>query len=183
MTLSARGGLSVQVGEPIPSIGLRASDGYLLNLRSFVTRQPVAFLFFGAPSLSGAARRRGMKAMEALVNGYPRLKAAGIEVIGVSCDSERQQADFVREMELPFLLFSDERRSAVELLRIPTASSGDENHNVERPVLISVDADGIIRGITRDPDPETLVDRILNTFVEPLPAARPAGPPAAPEGG
>lgn len=170
MSVSARGGLAVEVGQPIPSIGLRASDGYLLNLRSFVTRQPVAFLFFGAPSLAGAARRRGVKAIEALVKGHPRLKAAGIEVVGVSCDSEAQQADFAREMELPFLLFSDERRSAVELLKIPVSGEG-ENYNVERPVLISVDADGIIRGITRDPDPETLVDRILNTFSEPLPAA------------
>ena len=29
-------GLSVAIGAPIPSVGLRASDGYLLNLRSFV---------------------------------------------------------------------------------------------------------------------------------------------------
>jgi peroxiredoxin Q/BCP len=181
MTLGERSGLAVEVGEPVPSIGLRASDGFLLNLRSFVTRQPIAFLFFGAPTLSGAARRRGAKAIEALVRGYPRLKAAGIEVVGVSCDSERQQADFAREMDLPFLLFSDERRSAVELLRIPVRSEG-ENFNVERPVLISVDAEGIIRGITRDPDPETLVDRILNTFVEPLPATPSPESPTAPPG-
>ncbi|MEX1278901.1 MAG: hypothetical protein WEI16_07615, partial [Chloroflexota bacterium] len=48
--------LSVQVGDPIPSIGLRATDGYLLNLRSWVSKTPVAHVFFAGPTLSGAAR-------------------------------------------------------------------------------------------------------------------------------
>ena len=46
-------GLAVNVGGPIPSVGLRASDGYLLNLRSFVGKQPVALLFFAAPTADG----------------------------------------------------------------------------------------------------------------------------------
>ena len=47
------------VGDQLPSVGLRATDGFLLNLRSYVTKQAAAFLFFGAPTLKGAARRRG----------------------------------------------------------------------------------------------------------------------------
>src|SRR6186713_1577394 len=75
-------------GDALPSVGLRATDGYLLNLRSFVTKQPAVTLFFGAPTLSGAGRRRGLKAIEALAKGYERLHEAGIAVVGVSCDSE-----------------------------------------------------------------------------------------------
>ena len=41
--------LKLAVGDPLPSVGLRATDGYLLNLRSFVTKQPAVMLFFGAP--------------------------------------------------------------------------------------------------------------------------------------
>ena len=37
-------GLTLHVGEPIPSIGLRATDGYLLNLRTFVGKQPVVLI-------------------------------------------------------------------------------------------------------------------------------------------
>ena len=52
--------LKLGVGDPLPSVGLRATDGYLLNLRSFVTKQPaVLALLRGARPLSGAARRRG----------------------------------------------------------------------------------------------------------------------------
>ena len=68
------------VGDPLPSVGLRATDGFLLNLRSYVTKQAAVFLFFGAPTLKGAGRRRGLKAIEALVAGFERLREAGIAV-------------------------------------------------------------------------------------------------------
>lgn len=157
------------VGDPLPSVGLRATDGYLLNLRSFVTKQPAVLLFFGAPTLSGAARRRGMKAVEALATGHERLHQAGIAVAGISCDSEQQQSDFVSEKRLPFLLLSDERRSAVDMLGIETVADG-ANVNVARPVLIAVDRDGIIRAVDERADPETLVDDAIRALVEPMPA-------------
>ena len=158
------------VGDPLPSVGLRATDGYLLNLRSFVTKQPAATLFFGAPTLSGAARRRGLKAVEALAKGHGRLREAGIAVVGVSCDSEEQQTKFVEEHQLPFLLLSDERRSAVEVLGIPTVADG-ENVNVVQPVVVAVDRDGIVRAVIERVDPDVLVDQVIQALSEPIPAA------------
>ena len=162
--------LKLAVGDPLPSVGLRATDGYLLNLRSFVTKQPALILFFGAPSLSGAGRRRGLKAVEALTNGHGRLHEAGIAVVGVSTDSVEQQSDFVAQHKLPFLLLSDERRSAVEVVGIPTVADG-ENVNVVQPVAVAVDRDGIVRAIIERVDPDTLVDQAIQALSEPIPAA------------
>jgi peroxiredoxin len=162
--------MNLQVADPLPSVGLRATDGYLLNLRSFVTKQPSLHLFFGAPTLSATARRRGMKAIEALVTGHERLREAGIAVVAVSADSEEQQAAFAKKIELPFLLMSDERRSAIELLGIETVASG-QNVNVAKPVAIAVDVDGYVRGIFDPVDPETLVDAAIRAVSEPIPAA------------
>ena len=162
--------LKLAVGDPLPSVGLRATDGYLLNLRTFVTRQPAVILFFGAPTLSGAGRRRGLKAIEALSNGYERLNQAGIAVVGVSCDSEQQQTRFVEEHKLPFLLLSDERRSAVEVLGVETVADG-ENVNVVQPVALVVDRDGIVRAIVERVDPDSLVDQVIQALSEPIPAA------------
>ena len=162
--------LKLAVGDPLPSVGLRATDGYLLNLRSFVTKQPAVILFFGAPTLSGAARRRGLKAVEALTNGYQRLHEAGIAVVGVSCDSVEQQAEFAAQHKLPFLLLSDERRSAVEVVGVPTVADG-ENVNVVHPVALAVDRDGIVRAIIERVDPDTLVDQVIQSLSEPIPAA------------
>ncbi|HVM25384.1 MAG TPA: redoxin domain-containing protein [Candidatus Limnocylindrales bacterium] len=163
----------LKAGDPLPSVGLRATDGYLLNLRSFVTKQPVLLLFFGAPTLSGAARRRGMKAIEALVAGYDRLREAGIAVAGISTDSEEQQTAFVKKQNLPFLLFSDERRSAVALLGIDTEADG-ANVNVTRPVALAVDREGIIRAVIQPVEPDALVDLAMRALSEPIPAAEDA---------
>jgi thioredoxin-dependent peroxiredoxin len=159
---------SLTAGSPLPSVGLRATDGFLLNLRSWVTRQPVLLLFFGAPTLTGAARRRGVKAVEAVSAGHERLREAGIAVAGVSTDSEQQQTDFVKKHELPFLLLSDERRSAVELLGIDTAAEG-ENVNVARPVAFAVDRDGIIRAVIDPVEPAELVEAAMRALSEPVP--------------
>ena len=95
--------LKVSIGEQLPSIGLRATDGYLLNLRSYVTRQPSILLFYGAPTLSGAARERGEAVAQAIADGFPRLAAAGVGAFGITCDSETQQTEYLadREAALP----------------------------------------------------------------------------------
>ncbi len=156
-------------GDPIPSVGLRATDGYLLNLRSWVTKQPVVLLFFGGPTLSGAARRKGLKAIEALAAGFNKLREAGIAVAAISCDSVEQQAEFATAQKLPFLLYSDERRSAVEMLGIDTLADG-ENVNVAQPVAIAVDRDGIIRAVIDRVEPDSLVDQVVRALSEPIPA-------------
>jgi len=162
--------LKLKVGDALPSVGLRATDGYLLNLRSFVTKQPALLLFFGAPTMAGAARRKGTKAIEALAAGQERLREAGIAVAGISCDSERQQADYVRSKELSFLLLSDERRSAVQMLGIETVADGP-NVNVAQPIALAVDRDGTISAIIDPVQPETLVDQAMRALSEPIPAA------------
>ena len=168
--------LKVRVGDPMPSVGLRATDGYLLNLRSFVTKQPACFVFFGAPTLSGRDRERGEALVRAFRDGHQRLTDAGVAVVGVTCDSERQQTDYAAWVKLPFLLFSDERRTAVELLGIPTAADGD-NHNAAR-VVVGVARDGNIALVLEDPEPATVVEEVIAGLAAPAPATRGPGTPA-----
>lgn len=161
--------LKIAVGDPLPSVGLRATDGYLLNLRSLVTKKPAAFLFFGGPTMSGAAAEPGIAAIRALAQGHRRLDEAGIEVSGVSCDSEEEQREFAEREELPFLLMSDERRTAAGMLGIPTVSQGD-NFNVAQPVVVAVDRDGFVRAVIDRVEPQYLVEQVIGALVEALPA-------------
>jgi peroxiredoxin len=162
---TATSGLRVQIGDPIPSIGLRATDGYLLNLRSFVGKRPAIVLFFGGPSLRGAARQRGDALGLALKDAFARLERHGVGLIAVTTDSERQQADYVAELQLPYLLFCDERRIAVELLGIPTTSARG-NINAE-PTAFAVSIDGIILDIVEQATPKGLVARLLEAIFPP----------------
>jgi peroxiredoxin len=162
--------ISLQVGDPLPSVGLRATDGYLLNLRSFVTKQPSLLLFFGAPTMTGPAKRRGARAIAALAADHDRLREAGIAATAISTDSEQQQSAFAEREGLPFLLLSDERRSAVNLLGIETVADGD-NVNVAKPVALAVDRDGVVRAIIDPVEPDGLVDRAIRALSEPIPVA------------
>ena len=157
--------LKLDVGDPIPSVGLRATDGYLLNLRSFVGKQAAIFLFFAGPSLRGAARERGDALALALKNAHPRLTAAGVEPVGVTTDSEGQQAAYARELELPYLLFCDERRAAVDLLGVPVKVERG-NTNAE-PTAFAVAADGTILDIVERAEPKGLVARLLEAITPP----------------
>ena len=169
--------LKVSVGDALPSVGLRATDGYLLNLRSFVTKQPALLLFFGSPTHTGAARRRGLKAIEGLAAGHDRLREAGIAVAAISTDSEQQQTDFAAKHSLPFLLLSDERRTAVAVLGVETVAVG-ENVNVASPVAIAVDREGIVRAVIDPVDPDSVADQAMRALSEPIPAATEDAPSA-----
>ena len=68
----------------------------------------------------GAKRAVGDLMATALAEAYPRLQRAGIGLVMVTTDSEAQQAAYLAELQLPYLLYCDERRTAVELLGIPT---------------------------------------------------------------
>lgn len=179
-------GLAVRIGDPVPSVGLRASDGYLLNLRSFVGKQPLILLFFAAPTAEGNQARRGNRLAASLAGGARRLAAAGVAVVGVTSDNERQQADWIAEHRWPYLLYSDERRSAVERLGIPMHVRG-RNYNVERPVFLIVGRDGVLDAVILDPEPEYVVDIVLAAVrraegKDPdLVDEAPSGPSAAPE--
>ena len=162
---TASAGLRVKIGDQIPSVGQRATDGYLLNLRSLVGKRPLILLFFGGPTLKGAARQRGDVLAIALKEAYPRLDRAGVAVIGVTTDNEQQQAAYVAELGLPYLLFCDERRIAVELLGIPTTSDRG-NVNAE-PTAFAVGIDGTILDIVEQAAPKGLVARLLEAIFPP----------------
>jgi len=162
---AATSGLRVQIGDQMPSVGLRATDGYLLNLRSFVGKRPAIVVFFGGPSLKGAARERGDALALALKDAYPRLERNGVGLIAVTTDSEAQQAAYVQELELPYLLFCDERRIAVDLLGVPTSSSRG-NVNAE-PTAFAVGIDGSILDVVEQATPKGLVARLLEAIFPP----------------
>jgi peroxiredoxin len=162
---TATSGLRVQIGDQLPSVGLRATDGYLLNLRSFDGKRPSIIAFFGGPSLKGAARERGDALALALKDAYPRLERMGVGLIAVTTDSEAQQLAYVEALQLPYLLFCDERLIAVEVLGIPTSTSRG-NVNAE-PTALAVSIDGTILDIVEQATPKGLVARLLEAIFPP----------------
>ena len=164
MTLTAPG-LRVSIGEQMPSVGLRATDGYLLNLRTYVTKSPSIVVFFAGPSLNGAKRAVGDLMATTLAEAQPRLQRAGIGLIVVTTDSEAEQASYVKELQLPYLLYCDERRTAVEMVGIPTRSERG-NVNAE-PTAFAVSIDGEVLDVVPHAEPRGLVARLVEAINPP----------------
>ena len=165
MTIAASGGLRVAIGDQMPSVGLRATDGYLLNLRTFVGKRPSIVVFFGGPTLRGARREEGDAMARALAEAYPRLERAGIGLVAVTTDSEQQHTDYVEELKLPYLLFCDERRSAVAMLGVPTrVERGTVN---AEPTAFAVGQDGAVLDVVPRAEPRGLVARLLEAINPP----------------
>lgn len=164
MTITASG-LRVSIGEQMPSVGLRATDGYLLNLRTFVAKSPSIVIFFAGPSLKGARRAVGDLMATMLAEAYPRLQRAGIGLVMVTTDSEVQQTAYVAELHLPYLLYCDERRTAVELLGIPIRNERG-NVNAE-PTAFAVSVDGEILDVVPRAEPRGLVARLVEAINPP----------------
>ena len=162
---TATAGLKVNIGDQMPSVGLRATDGYLLNLRSLVGKEPVILLFLGGPTLKAAARERGNALALALKEAHQRLVKQGVTIMAVTTDNEQQQKAYVEELGLPYLLFSDERRIAVSQLGIPT-SEVRGNINAE-PTAFAVGIDGTILDIVEQAAPKGLVARLLEAIFPP----------------
>ena len=162
---TATAGLKVNIGDQMPSVGLRATDGYLLNLRSLVGKEPVILLFLGGPTLKAAARERGNALALALKEAHQRLVKQGVTIMAVTTDNEQQQKAYVEELGLPYLLFSDERRIAVSQLGIPT-SEVRGNSNAE-PTAFAVGIDGTILDIVEQAAPKGLVARLLEAIFPP----------------
>lgn len=165
MTIARTGGLTVAVGDQMPSVGLRATDGFLLNLRTYVDKRPSIIVFFAGPSVRGARRDAGDELARTLADAHPRLERGGIGLVAVTTDSERQQSEYVAQLKLPYLLYCDERRTAVELLGIPTRAERG-NINAE-PTAFALSVDGTILDVVPRAEPRGLVARLLEAINPP----------------
>ena len=165
MTLAKTSAPKLAIGDQMPSVGLRATDGFLLNLRTYVGKGPAIVVFFAAPSLRGARREQGDALARAMAEAYPRLERSGIGLIMVTTDSEQQQTDYVAELKLPYLLYCDERRTAVALLGVNTRTERG-NINAE-PTAFAVSIDGVVMDVVPRAEPRGLVARLLEAINPP----------------
>lgn len=97
-----------QSGELAPAFEAHDQDGNLLHLSDFQGRK-VALYFYPKDDTSGCTAQ----ACD-LRDNYQQLLGAGIQVLGVSIDSEKSHKKFATKHELPFPLLVDEDKKIVQ---------------------------------------------------------------------
>ncbi|MCR5886535.1 thioredoxin-dependent thiol peroxidase [Hymenobacter sp. J193] len=97
-----------QVGEQAPAFDALDQHGTRHRLQDYAGRK-VALYFYPKDDTSGCTAQACN-----LRDNYPALLAAGIQVLGVSIDSEKSHQKFASKYELPFPLLVDEDKQLVE---------------------------------------------------------------------
>ena len=98
----------IKVGMQAPDFTLKDKDGRSVSLSDFKGKKIVLY-FYPKDNTPGCTRQAC-----AFAGAYGEFQKRGVEVIGVSKDSEKSHANFVEKYNLPFVILSDPQKDAIE---------------------------------------------------------------------
>src|SRR2546430_12691248 len=92
------------VGEPAPDFTLMSDDGRLISPKDFRGKKVVLY-FYPKDDTPGCTKEAC-----SFRDSFAKFRKRGIEVFGVSLDSEKSHQKFVKKYDLPFRLLADAER-------------------------------------------------------------------------
>ena len=98
----------LQVGMKAPDFTLLNEEGNEVSLSQYLGKKVILY-FYPKDNTPGCTRQAC-----AFKNAYDGFKEKDVVVIGISKDSEKSHANFIKKYELNFILLSDPKRKAIE---------------------------------------------------------------------
>jgi peroxiredoxin Q/BCP len=145
----------LKCGDTAPDFELPDSDGNAVRLRDLLAEGPLVVYFYPhdfTPICSAQACAFGDRSAE--------LGAAGVRVVGVSCQSGRSHGRFARRLNLSFALLCDERRRVARAYGAVSLGG-----LLPRRVSYLIDADrkvvDAVRADLRVGDHAAFIDRVI----------------------
>src|SRR2546423_12065420 len=92
------------VGEPAPDFTLMSDDGRLISPKDFRGKKVVLY-FYPKDDTPGCTKEAC-----SFRDSFAKFKKQGIQVFGVSLDSEKSHQKFAKKYDLPFHLLADTER-------------------------------------------------------------------------
>lgn len=99
---------TLKVGEKAPDFTVNDQDGNSISLSDFKGKKLIVFFYPKASTPGCTAEACNLR------DNYKALQAKGFELLGVSADSEKRQANFKDKYEFPFPLLADEDKKVIE---------------------------------------------------------------------
>lgn len=146
----------LEINTVAPDFALPDKDGKTVTLSSFRGKKVVVY-FYPKDSTPGCTRQACAFAAD-----YAAYKELGVEVIGISKDSEVSHAKFVLRHSLPFILLSDEELTAIKAYDVWKEKKlyGKTSFGVVRTTYI-VDENGVIEKVYEKANPDNNSAEIL----------------------
>lgn len=146
----------LEAGTKAPDFTLNDKDGKPVTLSSFRGKKVVLY-FYPKDDTPGCTREAC-----AFAGAYDGYRKRGVEVIGVSKDSEKSHGKFVEKFNLPFLLVSDPEREVIKAYDVWQEKTlyGKLSLGVVRSTYV-IDENGVIEKVYGKAKPDTNADEIL----------------------
>lgn len=99
---------TLKVGDRVPDFTVNDQDGNPISLKDYKERKLIVFFYPKANTPGCTAEACNLR------DNYQELKKLGFELLGVSADSEKRQANFKDKYDFPFPLLADEKKQVIE---------------------------------------------------------------------
>ena len=130
---------TLKVGDKVPDFSALDEEGKTINLSDYQGKKLIVF-FYPKASTPGCT-------MEGcnLRDNYANLIKAGFELLGVSADSQKRQANFKKKYKFPFPLLADEDHTVINTFGVwgPKKFMGRTYDGIHRMTFV-LDENGIV---------------------------------------
>ena len=149
----------VEEGAPAPDFELASDEGETVTL-SALRGKPVVLYFYPKDDTPGCTT----EACE-FRDAYDRFRKQGVEILGVSPDTEASHQKFKSKYELPFPLLADPDHRAAEAYGVwkEKRNYGKTYMGIERSTFV-IDADGKVAKAMRGIRPAGHAAKVLETL-------------------
>ncbi|MDG1347024.1 MAG: thioredoxin-dependent thiol peroxidase [Crocinitomicaceae bacterium] len=151
----------LKVGDKAPSWSGKDQNGKAINQKSYEGKKAVVY-FYPKDNTPGCTTQACN-----IRDNWSELQKKGIEVIGVSADSEKSHQKFVDKFQLPFALVADEQKEMIETFGVwgEKKFMGKIYNGIHRTTFV-LDETGTIKGIIDKPKTKAHTEEILKIFKE-----------------
>lgn len=148
-------------GVKAPLFTLMNEQGESVSLRDFLGKKVVVY-FYPKDNTPGCTRQACAFAV-----AYEDFRHLDVVVIGISKDSQRSHANFIKKYDLPFILLSDPERQAIEAYDVWKEKKlyGKVSMGVVRSTYV-INEEGIIEKVFEKAKPDTNAAEILDYLKE-----------------
>lgn len=129
-------------GAKVPDFSAKDQDGNTIKLSDYKGKKLVVFFYPRANTPGCTAEACNLR------DHYQELKDAGYELLGVSADSQKKQANFKNKYDFPFPLLADEEHTVINAFGVwgPKKFMGREFDGIHRTTFI-IDEEGTVERV------------------------------------
>ena len=148
---------TLKIGDKAPNFSALDQNGKQHSLSDYKGKKLVVFFYPKASTPGCTAEACDLR------DNFERFKANNYEILGVSADSAKRQANFIEKNKLPFPLLADEEKSVIEAFGVwgPKKFMGRTFDGIHRTTFV-IDENGILEDVITKVKTKAHTDQILS---------------------